>query len=782
MSIEEIKKLKITNVRYNYKTGNIDIKVYNDAEMYSYPFTKTFFVKSEFFKSTPGVFNVEKINKVHYLTKQAVDRVSIIDRNKNSLFDHICKNKRLVDNFYQYDLHPEYQFLIYNNILFSDKYKVAYLDIETNDDINADSAASEIDLITIVTDDDIKTFDRRNFASEKSMLIQFFRYIKKVFPDIILGWNVVDFDRKYIVNRSSLLGVNPNSCNFEMIQFINGSDVLMKMYGYSILKDTGGMSLDKVSRYFLNEGKIDTCGLTPGVLYRKDPDRAIEYNINDCILVKKLNDKLKFVKFLVNIQNISGCLLRNSFFNSMVIENMILRKYDNYVFPSRFDNNVDTKYEGGYVIKPPEGIFDNVAVFDFSSLYPSIFLTFNISPDTKDMKNYDYYIDGVGFKKTPHGIFKQTAKFLYDERLRLKNDLKSLDKDSDEYINTNVLQLAFKTILNSIYGVCGFNKFRLYDVDIAKSITSMGRKLIKELKVRVEADNIGEVIYGDTDSSFIKVKIDPEEIENRINNIYLPEYVEKFGVEDNYLAVEKEKVFEWLMLFGKKKLYIGRQYGDNEFIIKGHSLIKYDVPKSIRIMMKEIITDISNNKQINLNNYFIRLKNIPDKELIILKKLNKDKNSYVVEPQHLTALEYSRKNLSLSDESYRNKIVRMVYASVRGSEQFPDTNIIAVNEDFNIVPNDFTLDYDKYFVFFFLKKMYDVYKIYGFSRICGIYSYLKNELKSKDPRYDRVHNLILKSLEKVKESNNKKRIKTTITDYKNNIINYYISRLWKIIN
>lgn len=725
----------ITNVTYDRFDNVIKIKRRGDMYIEKIPFIRTFYTR-------PGLFNtskkleVEPCDKKFFFDKSAIDMVKILDPQYTDQFEKLIENPEYRKNIYQYDLDPEYQYLIYNSIPITNVYNVSYLDIETNDDIDAENANSEIDIITIITGDDIKTFRRDAFASEKSMLIRFFKYIcDELFPDLVLGWNVIGFDRAYLINRAKKIGVNPKLDRFGMIQFINGSDILIKMYGYTVLKETGGMRLEDVCQHFLKKGKTKI-DCTPGKLFRRDPEKAVEYNINDVLLVKELDEKLNFVKFLTQLQSVSGVLLRNAFFNSMIIDSMILRRYSSYVFPTRFKIEETEQYEGGYVFVPPKGIFNNVAAFDFSSLYPSIFLTFNISPDTKRNMNYDYVIDNVGFVKQPHGIFKETTLFLYTDRLKLKASLKSIDKNSDEYVNTNTLQLAYKTILNSFYGVCAYKGFRLYDVDIAKSITAVGRRMIKMVKEKVEETKIGEIKYGDTDSCFIKCYIDPDEIAKIINTKFIPEYVNKYGISENFMSIEKEKEYSWIMFFGKKKNYCGKLKGKEEFVIKGLDAIKYDVPKKLRAIMIEIIKDVSENKIIDVFKYRDVIKTLTMDDLIILKKLNKSKEEYKVDPEHLTALNYSKTYLGLSDETYRSSIVNMLYVN-NTSDKHPRTKIIAIEKGLNSIPDGFEIDYERYFFFFFLKKLFDVFDVYGFDKVPGYCDYINNTLKDKDKNYGR---------------------------------------------
>lgn len=710
----------ITNLRYDKFNNVMIIKEYGKKVLSYKPFIRTFYAKSGQFESN-RYFTVETSNKRHFFTKELVDKIVIHDTNKTDLFDKLLTTRS--DLLYLYDLAPEYQYLNYNdNIKLSSDYNVCYLDIENDDDLNVEEAKSPIFLITLLYKDVLEwkmaTFNFNNYSSERIMLREFFKFLLDVvFPDVVLGWNVIGFDLTYIMNRAKVLGVSYDKNKLRLIEFVNGSDIIIKKEGYGVLKDTGGMSLQAMSTFFLKRGKLDLDGMKAGELFRKDPIRAIKYNRNDVQLVKDLDDRLNMIQFLIKIQEVSNVLIRDTFFNSIVIDNMLIRRYPDYVFPSKeFGFNETEKFEGGYVFPSAKGVFEDVILMDYASMYPSIILTFNISPDTKTSVGYDYHIDGVGFKAEPYGIFKETIKFLYDKRLFLKGELKKFkDSDSMEYRNTDTLQSAYKTILNSVYGVMGYPKFRLYDVDIAKSITSMGRKMIKMIRSECEDNGLGVLIAGDTDSCFLQVKIDPQVIIDKVNNEFIPKYLSVYKLKENYLKMELKDRYEKMALFGKKKVYIAKIKDSNKFLIKGFSTEKYDTPKKIRVLYKEIIETLFNGGTIDVLKYREIVNSMSLEELSMIKKFNKPKDQYKVMPQHLKALKFSEKYLPIAEDTKTSNLIHMVFCKI-DEAKYPmekKQDVIIIDDNIKTLPEGIEINYEKYFQFFFIQKLEDLYEVFN---------------------------------------------------------------------
>lgn len=718
----------VSNLRYYNQ--QIYFKIHGAKNVISIPFKRKFFSTVYNSDWKENVCKITKSSRVKFITGEPL--YEIIPEDDKCYEDF---KKVGTKNLCCYDLSGEYQYIVYEGVEFTKEYDVAYFDIENDDDLDVENANSPIFLLGVWYKGEYKYWDYNEYGkNEYQMLTDFCKWLTEdAFPDVIFGWNVIDFDKKYLVNRIHKLGVNYNWFKFSLIQFIDGIAVVDKKYGYSIVKDAGSRRLHDVSMYFLGRGKRDTRGMTPGEFYKKDYEEAKKYHVDDVLLTRDLDPAMNAMDFMIKLQNVSGAILQDCFFNSVIIDTMILKKYPQYSFPTIvWSKNDGEGNKGGHVFLPKKRLYRNVAIIDFRSQYPSIFMTFNISPETKTAPGMgDFNIDGVWFKLKPDGIFKEMVKTLFNERVRLKNELKNIqDDDSLEYRNLDSLQSAYKTILNSVYGVCSFINFRLYDLDLAESITSMGRKLLKAVKLGVENSKLGYVRYGDTDSDFVEFgNRDPYKVCEAINKFIIPEYLSRYNVVESTVEMEVGKVFDEIAFFGKKKCYVAKIKGEDKYYIKGFDTEKGDTPPVIRNLYKDMIRDLFDCRCIDIPKYIEKIKLAKFQELVMPKRFNMPKDQYVSAPQHLKALRWSERNMHIKEETKYDKVVQMVYVKIdkdvyTKKEDWVDA--IVVDEIVESLPVGVSVDYDKYITMFLIDKMSDLYNVFGVDYL----PYFKDEGRS----------------------------------------------------
>ncbi|MCJ7816814.1 MAG: DNA polymerase, partial [Candidatus Aenigmarchaeota archaeon] len=178
-------------------------------------------------------------------------------------------------------------------------------------------------------------------------------------------------------------------------------------------------------------------------------------------------------------------------------------------------------YTGGYVETPKEGIHDNIALFDFHSLYPSITITHNVSPETLDCmccrgkpepeekRNIVPDDSGHWYCSEHDGFIPKIIKELMDKRNEIKKEMKKLRPGSEKYKALDSRQHSLKILANASYGYYAYAGSRWYSRVCAQSITAWGRYYIKKIIELARSLNY-EVIYGDTDSLFLKVKSRPD--------------------------------------------------------------------------------------------------------------------------------------------------------------------------------------------------------------------------------------------------------------------------------
>jgi DNA polymerase elongation subunit (family B) len=421
----------------------------------------------------------------------------------------------------------------------------------------------------------IKGAKVRSFRSEEDMLISFVNAWEEISPTIITGWNIDFFDVTYLYNRlKRLLGtkqanrlspigkVHWNKYRKRyIIAGVSALDyiALYKCYTYTQLPN---YRLDTVAQKELGRGKIEYEG-NLDQLFRDDIEKFCEYNLVDVELVVDMDKKLQFIDLARAICHAGHVFYEDFLFSSKWLEGAMLTflRRSGRVAPNkpfRKARNEDgseseEKFIGAYVKQPKPGLYKWVYDLDLTSLYPSIIMSINISPETKigkvkgytaeshmkgDMESYSIVDDsgresnpipkenftkfiesqklsiasnGVLYSQDRVGIIPEILNVWFDKRVEYKDQMKEFGKagNDEKYKFFAQRQLVQKIMLNSLYGVLGLPAFRFYDVDNAEAVTLTGQTVIKtteKIANQYYSKNIGEEkdynIYVDTDSVF----------------------------------------------------------------------------------------------------------------------------------------------------------------------------------------------------------------------------------------------------------------------------------------
>lgn len=420
--------------------------------------------------------------------------------------------------------------------------------------------------------------------SEEKLLKSLNSYFSKHDPDLILGWHVIGFDFKFLYEKSLQLNVplflgrnnkplviqeNDNKvfCELRGRQIIDGPPVLRQnFFQFTNFK------LDTVAKEVLDVGKdIEQSGLEKVEeierRFREDKQALAHYNILDCKLVFDIFKKLNLIDLLIARSFYSGQTLERVGFSSASFDHYMLplihRK--GYVAPNVFDINREEQAVGGMVIEPEVGMFTNVAVFDFKSLYPSIINTFKIDP-------YSLIQNKIDTITTPSGYsYSKTQNILPGVIEELLNE-RQMAKDKGFL----ALSQAIKILMNSFYGVMGSSRSRFYHSDLAQSITQTGHWILQRSKEFFENKNY-KVLYGDTDSLFVHFETRPQddeinELVKDLNYYFDVILKDEFNVESK-LDLEFEKLFDKIFFSsmrnstgGAKKRYVGSVNNQLQFV------------------------------------------------------------------------------------------------------------------------------------------------------------------------------------------------------------------------
>jgi len=442
--------------------------------------------------------------------------------------------------------------------------------------------------------------------SERDCLQRFLSWLADYDPDVIVGWNLVQFDlwvleqlcRRMRVNFA--LGRNgekphwreEDDGNRRFVQ-VPGRQILD---GIEVLKAATfsfpSYSLENVARELLGEGKLLSSGHRAdeiAELFQHDKVQLARYNLKDCELVWDIFVQAKLLAFAIERTHLTGLLLDRIGGSVASFEYAYLPKLHRkgYVAPNLGELKSGMMSPGGYVLDSQPGIFRNVLVLDFKSLYPSIIRTFRIDPyGFWYAQHNELEADAVvpGFRGA---VFAKREHLLPDIIERL---WQARDKAKAE--NNQPLSQAIKIIMNSFYGVLGSPGCRFYDPRVCSSITLRGHDIIQQSKEWIEGRDY-TVIYGDTDSVFVWVGNERPEHEAieigkqlaaELNRRWREKLADEYGI-DSALEIEFETHYVQFLMptvrnseQGSKKRYAGLVRRDDELqlVFKGLENVRTD--------------------------------------------------------------------------------------------------------------------------------------------------------------------------------------------------------------
>ena len=447
-------------------------------------------------------------------------------------------------------------------------------------------------------------------SNERQLIQTFIDWLEDDDPDLIIGWNVINFDLRFLEKKAKQLNMplnlgrgktplrwfqNQNNAHRYSVHIpgrmaLDGID-LIKTASYSFER----YSLEFVSRELLGTGKKISNTSNRGAeiknLFQTDKIALAEYNLEDCRLVLKIFDHLKLIDFATARSQLTGLDMGRPGGSVASFENLYFAKMHRmgYIAPNLFDKETTLNAPGGYVLDSRPGIYQNVLVLDFKSLYPSIIRTFLIDPVgmINGLEQSQSYADknnnigpvegfnGAQFHRENH-ILPEIIYQLWQARDQAKKE------------NNQSLSQAIKIIMNSFYGVLGSRGCRFFDPRLASSITMRGHWIIKTTKAWIEETGV-EVIYGDTDSVFVLIDqaLDPEQsmqlgndLVKQLNQRWTEYLLQEFNLQ-SALELEFETLFTQFFMpalrgvelngekgkgseIGSKKRYAGMKWIQDE--------------------------------------------------------------------------------------------------------------------------------------------------------------------------------------------------------------------------
>jgi len=510
---------------------------------------------------------------------------------------------------------------------------------------------------------------------EGAVLDAFCRRVAELDPDVLTGWNVVDFDLTFLaaaaarLRRPLRLGRDDGEMRLRKAEGYFGSGAAsipgrLVLDGIDLLRGAfvrqDDYSLEAVAQAVLGEGKAlhgDVDDRVGEILanYRNDLPAFARYARTDARLPLHILQKLDLVSLAFARSRLTGMTpdrVAASIASFDFLYLMELRKRGRVAASVRSgDSRVHVAQAGGHVFEPRVGLHDNVWVFDFRSLYPSLIRTFNIDPlgfvaeSAIDNSGGNLIVleNGAAFRRDP-AILPGMLDELFPRRAAAK-------RAGDE-----VASQAIKILMNSFYGVLGTPACRFHNPAIANAITSQGRHLLQWSKAWFEARGFA-VLYGDTDSLFVHADTaDADHAAEQAKqlardvNADLDAYVSERWQVRSALELEFEKLYVRLILpsvrsgtGGARKRYAGLRHGAAadavEFV--GMEVVRRDWTELAKQVQRELYRRLFADKPVDdyLRDVVAALRRGElDEQLIYRKGLRKSPEEYTSNtPPHVAA-------------------------------------------------------------------------------------------------------------------------------------------------
>ena len=554
---------------------------------------------------------------------------------------------------------------------------------------------------------------------EKELLEKFVDYTNKQDCDLLLGFNSDLFDMQIIQQRADELKVNLKlSRDFSSLKFsrrVRISSARLKGLVHIDLFEfisnvispqlqTEVLSLDAVSAELLGDKKIEIDYEEILESWRKGKDlgKLAEYCLKDSELTLRLGEFI--FPQIYELSELSGQLLfdvSRMTYSQLVEWYLSKRAFAmNIIIPNQpkwedIQNRREVSpYVGGFVKEPIAGLHEDIAVMDFRSLYPSIIATFNISPETFNCKckeRYEVPDTKYWFCKKCKGFVSTVIKEIIEKRTEIKEEMKNLKKDSEEWNRINNEQHAVKTVANATYGYFGFAGSKWYCRECAESSAAFGRFYIRKVINEAQKECF-TVIYADTDSMFVKttgnlknkvetflekmnkelpgiIELDLQGIYKR--GIFIPRGIGPGTAKKRYALIDEKGV---LTIRGLEK--VRRDWSnvakDTQEKVLRLILEKKDVKGSVKYV-KEVIKKLKERK-------------IPLKDLIIIEQLKKPLSEYKAIGPHVVA---ARKIKERGGSIWEGMPIMFIITKGKGSisekaEPFEDVSIKDVDNEYYI--------------------------------------------------------------------------------------------------
>jgi DNA polymerase II len=532
-------------------------------------------------------------------------------------------------------------------------------------------------------------------ANEKQLLRHFLDWFQSVDPDILVGWNVVNFDLRFLQRKADSLGIRLNlgrgGERIDWRQSRNDDEHYtlvipgrLVMDGIDTLKSATfnfeSFALDVVAREFLGRGKltddVDHRGETITDQFQDDKPALAAYNLEDCQLVWDIFCEARLIEFGIERARLTGLAMDRFGGSVAAFDNRYLPRLHRrgFVAPMLMDDPIGVGSPGGYVMDSIPGMYDHVLVLDFKSLYPSIIRTFKIDPLAR-VTGFELERELTGVERAPHWDREETQEVdcahlvagfngavFHKQQALLPDIIGELwsARDQAKRQENSAMSQAIKIIMNSFYGVLGTPGCRFFDYRLPSSITLRGHQILTRTKELIEEQG-HRVIYGDTDSVFVCINQTQMRAIGELDGVGrgLADYLNQWWIDwlqehyqlESRLEIEYETHYDRFVMptirgsdTGSKKRYAGlvsNKQGESSVIFKGLEAVRTDWTLAARNFQRELYRRIFQKEE--FEQYLMETVEAVrsgelDHELVYRKRLRRRLEDYVRNiPPHVQA-------------------------------------------------------------------------------------------------------------------------------------------------
>jgi len=503
---------------------------------------------------------------------------------------------------------------------------------------------------------------------EKGISPAFSEYVRENDADILVGYNTDQFDMPYLRDRGELLkcrlkiGRGDGKISYKSKGRYHAAQmkgrVHVDLFHYvtyilrGALRQVSKRTLENVAKVFLKDYRKMPLDWRNICEYwdngKKDLLTLFDYSVTDSVVTLKLAEK-----FLPQIYEIAKLVRIPLFDASRMTYGQLVESYLMWnafergeLIPNR--PGAETKevrrdfdaFKGAFVLEPKKGMHENVALFDFRSLYPTIIISHNIDPSTVNCdccKGKAKKVEDTGnwFCEKKTGLIPDVLKRVIETRIELKKRMKQVDEESDEYNELDNKQYALKILANSTYGYMGYMSARWYSRDCARSVTALGRMYIQNI-AKIAEDFGLEPIYGDTDSLFVVSK------EGKISGKVKP-FMKKVNSElPGIMELEFEGVYKRGVFVTKKRYALIDE--KDRLKIRGLEFVRKDwsplAKETQRRVLETLLKEGDADKALDIVKKVVkRVKNgqVEMEDLVIYTELTRPIEKYEVTAPHIAA-------------------------------------------------------------------------------------------------------------------------------------------------